>query len=478
MVEGARLEIVWAVMSRRFESSRFRHLGMKKLLIIILGIATMVGAAAVFYFYFRDDTMDRFDVSKIPVIKLSTKDEFNIEKGVWNKDVTVSVQDELEEKKVKVKTRGGSSYRVAEEYNAPYPYKIKFSEEVSVFGFPKHEEYILLPNFIDSTSVRQFFFFNLASLMLPEAELRAKYVELEINGEYKGLYLFVESIDEKRLGLNLENQEDFIVELEMQKQDTEVYATETRKSEAFSIRQTLDTKTGEKRHVTFELTYPEKLSMVPRKHSDFIVSTMKNAYDALEEKKPLSEIPIDVDSFVSYFLFQEIVYNQGYGTSSVYYYYKDGKLHAGPLWDFDRLGMTWSSEGFLKESHCDNTVYRALLEYPEFREKIQSKFLEFYNDLAPRLNNALILLEHNSLLKEAYNKNEALYHRLSRTDLSEEGFVGNKNIEELKTFEEQVSYFRKFYFEGYTAKKFWDDGSETKFPARINWIKEHLEDWR
>ena len=44
---------------------------------------------------------------------------------------------------------------------------------------------------------------------------------------------------------------------------------------------------------------------------------------------------MDEASFVAYYLLNEYMETCDFKTLSVYFYYKDNKLYAGPAWDFD-----------------------------------------------------------------------------------------------------------------------------------------------
>ena len=196
----------------------------------------------------------------------------------------------------------------------------------------------------------------------------------------------------------------------MQKQDPAFYQAKNLIGEkAFSIDQTvrLDKRQQygvENGYLTFELHEPSSFEDVSEEQMTYITETVRKVYKQLENKTPFSDIAIDIDTFVRYFLFQEIFFNAEFGISSVYLV-NDGKTTlAGPPWDFDRLASYWTTEGYIMPTiekdrqinpdsnyaSYENTLYRYLLTYPEFKERIAKAFINFYEEYAPKLKDELI----------------------------------------------------------------------------------------
>ena len=83
----------------------------------------------------------------------------------------------------------------------------------------------------------------------------------------------------------------------------------------------------------FEVVEPEEPK---RNQPSYIKDTMNRILDVIDSRD-YDEIQkvIDVDSFAAYFLLNELYKTVDFGFSSVYYYYKDNVLYAGPAWDYD-----------------------------------------------------------------------------------------------------------------------------------------------
>lgn len=443
---------------------------------------------------------DLLEVVSIPTIRVETNNnaELNLEKGFWNENVAISIlkenssNEEVIDISAKIKTRGSSTYNIGLKYG-PIPYKIKFSEATSMLGFEADRNFLLLPNFIDPSYVRQFFFFSAAQLIMGGEYYQpvAKYVELEINGKYQGLYLLVESIEETPARLDLaqfysedESSAPFIVELEMQKQDPEIYAQPTHNDSSFSIDQ--QTRVRDRgcfsfqdyAYLGFELSYPSSFSEISDEQGEFIREQIGTLYRQISAKAPLDEVKIDLVSFAKYFLFQELFYNSGYGTSSVYYYSDGDTIYAGPLWDFDRLTTNYTTEGFLSdEIYYQNELYLGLLEYQEFRDLIRHEFNQFKTYIAPQLQASLLALKNNDILKTAVAKSEQLYHRWTSPEIKSEEFATNRNIEVLDSLDAHIDYINGFIFSGLSAKEFWNGNQTINLPGRLDWLEQNIDQW-
>jgi spore coat protein CotH len=88
---------------------------------------------------------------------------------------------------------------------------------------------------------------------------------------------------------------------------------------------------------------------------------------------------INVESFINWYIVQELFKNQDAKDFSSIYYYKDrnGKLSLGPLWDFD-LGAgnvdysdaTHPQRWYIK----DGPLFKRLFEDPAFKEKLKKRW--------------------------------------------------------------------------------------------------------
>ena len=84
---------------------------------------------------------------------------------------------------VELKGRGNSTWRANKK-----PYQIKFGEGTELFGLGKARKWYLLANAIDDTNLRNEIAFYLEGMLGMNCVFDGQFVELYIDGDYRGLY--------------------------------------------------------------------------------------------------------------------------------------------------------------------------------------------------------------------------------------------------------------------------------------------------
>ena len=351
-----------------------------------------------------------FNIDKIEKLELTSKKPLDLTYHKSNKDIEVSLAG-TSLPTAKLKTRGNTTYQAGTLYGA-YNYKLTFEEPVNLYNFGTNKKWVLLPNFIDRSYFRQFYTSNLAQLVMGDFwSPEMKYVELYINNEYKGLYLLSESIEETE---NRLNGPEYIVQMEQGRlwrleegSDKDFFQIDDK---SLSCSAVLDSPDIKPTNTMYTLEYPESFEEAGEEKTEKIKSEINNLVNSAREQKPLEELGIDLDSAVNFYLFDELFFNSGFGSSSVYLYKPaNGKITFGPLWDFDQLALQDHPDGYNRPPTCDNNLYRYLLKYPEFREKYKEK-LTWYRDNVEQLSLEILeQMRNNKTLREAVEKNENLY---------------------------------------------------------------------
>lgn len=228
-----------------------------------------------------------------------------------------------------VKGRGNSTWRRDKK-----PYQIKLKSSAALLGMPSAKTWVLLANHNDATLMRNKLAFELARDIGMPYVSESRWVDLRINGEYFGNYLLTEKVEVKTNRVELANPRGVLVELDNNYGRDEPYFFVTAASgTVFTLKDAFGgaPDAGEMDAPEFAQT---KLGWESMK------TTLNKLDSLLANPNPnwveISKI-IDVDSFVKFFLVQELTTNPDAANSSVYMY-KDGttdKLHAGPVWDFD-----------------------------------------------------------------------------------------------------------------------------------------------
>ena len=198
-------------------------------------------------------------------------------------------------------------------------FAFKFNKKTEVLGMGKGKKWVLLANCFDPTLLRNFVMFDLAKKMDLPYTSEQRFVELWLDDEYRGCYTVYEPVQEgkDRVDIDVDSNDgknDFMLEVEATRvEDDETYIT-----------------VSGHRFIVSEPEEPneDQISYITGVMTD-IIDTMKNGSEADIRKK------IDVDSFAAYYLLNEYAKTADFGFSSVFFFCKDGKLYAGPPWDYD-----------------------------------------------------------------------------------------------------------------------------------------------
>ena len=245
---------------------------------------------------------------------------------LYNADGTVDVGRSL----CSARLRGNSTQNYPK-----LPFALKFDEKVGPQGMPTDKRWELLANWMDRTMLRNAVALDVAHRTAdaqPDGlgwNPRGVSIELVINGRHVGNYYLVEKvkIDADRININ-ECYEDVV---DGGNADPAVadcgYLLEfdDAMDEANCFR------TGRGLPVMFKDEVPSNLfETVKSKVENIEANIEAGNYQAAYEQ-------LDINSVIDYFFVQELTFNNEYKhPKSVYMYIDgDGKLTAGPVWDFD-----------------------------------------------------------------------------------------------------------------------------------------------
>lgn len=246
-------------------------------------------------------------------------------------DATVRIDAEegaVDEQEVKIKVRGNSSAEVAKK-----SYTIKFEEKTDVMDMGKAKKWALLANPFDKSLLRIGLAFDYAEALGLPFVSKFRYCKLWLNDEYRGIYIVMETIDEgkNRIDIDLDNG-DAIFECDLNRTEEDVSYITAYPDIRMQINEPEETKNREQ-----------------EKFEDFLY----DVYEAIASgDHTVYEEIIDIDSFVNYYIFAEVVKDIDFGEFSTRYFIRDGKLYAGPPWDMD-LSM-----GNVSQSVTEPKYYR------------------------------------------------------------------------------------------------------------------------
>ena len=236
-----------------------------------------------------------------------------------------------------VRLRGNSTQKLPKK-----PFAVKLTAKQPILGMPTHKRWCLLANWLDRSMIR-----NLVGFEMAKATTRAwkagsidegmiwnpsgKSVELVIDGRHVGNYLLCEQIKigSKRLNIN-DPYEDLLADGKSSNFEDCGYLVE------FDVMQDENYKGVTNRGITWQL----KDDVLLDGYATQIGTKIQAIEDAIKsgDFAAYSEL-IDIPSFIDQWFVVELAMNREYTEPrSLYSYYNGGndKLHAGPVWDFDR----------------------------------------------------------------------------------------------------------------------------------------------
>ena len=269
----------------------------------------------------------------------------------------------------KLTAHGNSSW----DYSKKKPYNLKLPQKENLYGMGKAKKWALLANYLDHSMLRNKLTEEMCKAAGMECVMDSVFVDLYADGSYRGTYQLYERVQIQKNRINIGDLEE--VTEKLNNNDLESYqqkvvgaanAYEYKENsyKYFDIPNDPDDITGgyllqfqqwnrygykatsgfvTSRGQAIAVDSPEYAS---KAQVEYIRSFVQDMEDAIysdtgynSKGRHYSEY-LDVDSFVTAYLVQEISENID-STYSSFYLWKDsdltgdGKLHFSPAWDFD-----------------------------------------------------------------------------------------------------------------------------------------------
>lgn len=296
------------------------------------------------------------------------------------KNATITIEDKEYnlDTDVLIRLRGNSTL-----HQPKKPYKLKFDKKVNLLGMAEDKEWALLANYFDPTHMRNYYAYKLAIALGLEYSIDLRFVNLFLNGSNQGLYLLTETVKTSSNRVDIEEKNltgeevPFLLELDMKVVDDNPNYRDILDDEAFI----LSNEKYNGKQYPFSTEYPKSFKDLSSEQYKYIKNYMKNVFTSVRSGN-FSEY-IDLESFIDYFLVQEIFMNVDLDYSSVFMYKPLGeKLHFGPIWDFDLSSgnvsyvNNYHSETTMKECNGGNYLFTKALENQKFNTMVNDRIAE------------------------------------------------------------------------------------------------------
>lgn len=263
------------------------------------------------------------------------------------------------------------------------PYELSMKDDVALLGMEAASNWNLLANATDGSYIRNKLTRDLAYECIDTYEPQGEFADLYLNGEYQGLYLLTETVEIAENRLDIDENNSWFVELELEVRAMEEMCVVTSEGQYFVV------------HTPVGATERE-LSQIQESLND--IESALYADDGISKLsgKKLEEL-IDLESFAEVWLIEELTGDADVGLTSQFMYLTLDEVsywHAGPTWDFDCImgnadtpmykipsALTASIQYSRAETSGDqNRWFSALWKHTEFQNVVIDKYKEVFRE--------------------------------------------------------------------------------------------------
>ena len=294
---------------------------------------------------------------------------------------TIGAEKDMTDLKAQIKLRGNSTANCPKK-----PYRIKLDKKNSLFGYTKAKNWVLLADYMDGSNMHNYSALMFSKMIKGDSSFSFSplHVNVKLNDEYIGLYLFGEHIEAKEGRLNIE--QDNIWEKDFD--DINFYIE--RDSKTLTDPNEIEGETYFKipfndyavSEYVFALKYPEKEDFEEEledgtinKHEDEfneffnelkdyiteICSKFENYYHDVNEFENLAS-SVDMESLAEYALVDQVFCETDHKLYSFKMYKTSGNpLKIGPNWDYDACAYGLPYQGtYIQNPFAVGGSYKSL----------------------------------------------------------------------------------------------------------------------
>ena len=228
----------------------------------------------------------------------------------------------------------------------------------SILGLPAESDWILYGPYGDKTLIKNVVAYQISN-SIGRYAAKTAFVEVEINGENKGLYVFMEKLkrDKNRIDLKKLDVTDndsskvsggYILKIDKTAGNGSANWVNYTATNSFNSLYDFDGVLTQnvKTHFLFDYPNDKVITTEQRKYITDYVQSFEKSLASPNFKTDTAGYKnyIDVPSFIDFFLLTELMQNHdGYRLSTYLQKERGGKLKMGPIWDFD---LTFGSQSF------------------------------------------------------------------------------------------------------------------------------------
>lgn len=384
-----------------------------------------------------------FTDSNLPIVVIETDGGVNIPdepkvpgtmKIIWHQDGSRNFMSDIDnpellnyDGRIGIERRGSSSQTMLNKK----PYALETREDdnltnrnVSILGMPAENDWVLNSLAFDQTGMRDVLAYELSN-RLGQYASRSVYCEVVVNGDYKGLYAFMEKIKPDKNRVNIEEMDPTCNNYP---EVTGGYITKADKTTGGDpVAWTMPSYGGwGGTYVDFIHHYP-KPADITNAQNNYIHGVFTDLASVANQHNTsiASGIPsvIDIPTFVDFMMIAEYTSNVDvYGLSTFFHKDRLGKLRAGPVWDYN-LAFGYDAFGnrsrydvwqFSNEDNTGPKFWKDLFDTDLFRCYMAKRWFELTEPGQP-LNYDFVcnrIDEIDALIAEAIARDNQRWHQM------------------------------------------------------------------
>ena len=316
-------------------------------------------------------------------------------------------------------------------------YNVRFEGSVQPLDFKsKSANWVLLGNYGDKTLIRNFLTFEISKIFNMTYTTDCKFVDLIINGEYKGTYNLCEKIEVLKTRINIKELS------KSDNSDSKISGGYIIEVDGFAYLGNL--YFNSRKGIPVTIIYPEQ-NDISSQQKNYIRET----FNDLELEIYNNNITnIDITSFVKFFLIEELIGNaEAYWSTFLYKDRNDDKFYFGPISDnemiFDndnRVYPTNCKKEYIFNSGLSAGTMDKFINLIIKNELIINKTKEVWKEITSDKINSndlnQFIDEQVELIKESKNLN------FMRWDILNKKVSFNPKI--YGSYEEEINYLKDF----------------------------------
>ena len=385
-------------------------------------------------YYKEYSSIVRTPFAKIPEIRITLSDSTKIsETDDYSRMVLDCIEYDLDNNATHSLSEASGGIRVRGNSTRTFPkkpYRIKFDSKQSFFGLPKAKSWVLLANHSDQSLMRAYLAYTLGQKFdNMDFAPSAYYVDLYVNDVYYGNYMLTEQMQVGKGRVDIDSDPVVVDTGYLLEYDMHIEGDDG--VDYFRLN-------GE--NSVYFIKSPDRSDGLTDSQFEFIKDYITRVDTAIRTRNGYEKL-IDVDSFIDFFIMQEIFKNIDCNQESIYMYKEEGsKLKMGPIWDFDLSAgndvqdpNAVKTDGWFSfQSYKNKWIYN-LMKDPKVANRFVERWHKKYEDILEMVDSVYEI--YDFIVDSAYRNFE-----VDDVIGKEKTWYTVDAVYNIKTYEGQVDY--------------------------------------